>query len=92
MKVIDLGEAKSHLEDYALECQSSPIVVTIDGKPMFEMLPIRSDDPEFIDRVLITNQEFRQLMEERRKEADAGKVASLETVRTRLNSARQEDR
>lgn len=84
MKVIDVGEAKSHLEDYARECQSSPVVVTIDGKPTFEMLPIRSDDPEFIDRLLINNEEFRQLMEDRRKEADTAKVSSLETVRKRL--------
>jgi hypothetical protein len=84
MKVIDVGEAKSHLEDYARECQLSPVVVTIDGKPSFEMLPIRSDDPDFIDRLLATSAEFRQLMEARRKEADSGRVSSLEAVRERL--------
>jgi hypothetical protein len=84
MKVIDVGEAKSHLEDYARECHSSPVVVTIDGKPSFEMLPIRSDDPDFIDRLLTTNAEFRQLMEDRRKEADEGKVSSLAAVREHL--------
>lgn len=84
MKVIDLGEAKTRLEDYARECQSEPVVVTIDGKPSFEMLPIRSDDPNFIDSLLTTNAEFRRLMEDRRKEADAGKTASLEDVRKRL--------
>jgi hypothetical protein len=81
MKVIDLGEAKTHLEDYARECHSSPVVVTIDGKPSFEMLPIRSDDPDFIDRLLTTNGEFRALMEKRRKEADAGRVSSLGSIR-----------
>ena len=89
MKVIDLGEAKSNLEEYARECQSSPVVVTIAGKPAFEMLPIRSDDPEFIDRLLAANSEFRQLMEDRRKEADAGRVSSLEDVRQRLTSSQQ---
>jgi hypothetical protein len=84
MKVIDVGEAKSRLEDYARECHSSPVVVTIDGKPSFEMLPIHSDDPGFIDRLLTTNAEFRRLMEDRRKEADEGKVSSLEAVRERL--------
>ena len=84
MKVIDVGEAKSRLEDYARECHSSPVVVTIDGKPTFEMLPIRSDDPDFIDRLLTKNAEFRQLMEARRKEADEGKVSSLENVREHL--------
>jgi hypothetical protein len=84
MRVIDVGEAKSRLEDYALECHSSPVVVTIDGKPSFEMLPIRSDDPDFIDRLLTTNAEFRRLMEDRHREADGGKVSSLEKVREQL--------
>jgi hypothetical protein len=85
MKVIDVGEAKSHLEDYARECHTSPVVVTIDGKPSFEMLPIRSDDPDFIDRLLSTNAGFRQLMEDRRKEADQGNVSSVEQVRAHLD-------
>jgi hypothetical protein len=86
MKVIDLGEAKSHLEDYARECQSSPVVVSIDGKPTFEMLPIRSDDPDFIDRLLTTDADFRRLMEARRKEADEGRVSSLENVREQMDN------
>jgi hypothetical protein len=81
MKVIDFGEAKARLEDYAHECQSSPVVVTIDGKPSFELLPIRSDDPDFIDRLLTTNPAFRRLMEDRRKEGDSGRVVSLEDGR-----------
>lgn len=84
MKVIDLAEAKNHLEEYARECASSPVVVTLDGKPAFEMIPIRSDDPDFIDRLLAGNPKFRRLMEERRRESDAGKVSSLEAVRERL--------
>jgi len=87
MKVIDVGEAKSRLEDYARECHSSPVVVTIDGKPSFEMLPIRSDDADFVDRLLMTNPEFRQLIENRRKEADARQVSSLEAVREHLGGS-----
>lgn len=55
MKVIDLAEAKNHLEEYARECESAPVVVTVGGKPAFEMIPIRSDDPEFLDRLLATD-------------------------------------
>jgi hypothetical protein len=90
MRVVDLREAKTNLEDYARECQSSPVVVTVDGKPSFEMLPIRSDDPEFIDRLLTTNPEFRELLEERRKEASAGRTSSLESVRQRIGHAQNE--
>ncbi len=84
MKVIDVGEAKSHLEDYARECHTSPVVVTIDGRPAFEMLPIRTDDPDFIDRLLATNSDFRKLMERRRQEAEEGRVSSLASIRDGL--------
>jgi antitoxin (DNA-binding transcriptional repressor) of toxin-antitoxin stability system len=87
MKVIDLAEAKNHLEEYARECESAPVVVTVGGKPAFEMIPIRSDDPEFLDRLLATDPEFRQLMEGRRRESDEGKVSSLEAVRERLGGS-----
>jgi antitoxin (DNA-binding transcriptional repressor) of toxin-antitoxin stability system len=84
MKVIDLEEAKTNLEQYAQDCQSSPVIVTRAGKPIFELLPIRSEDPDFLDRLLATNSGFRRLLEERRKEVAEGKVSSLEDVRQRL--------
>jgi antitoxin (DNA-binding transcriptional repressor) of toxin-antitoxin stability system len=87
MKVIDLEEAKSHLEQYARDCQSSPVIVTLEGKPIFELIPIRPDDEGFLDRLLQTNSEFRQLMEERRRESDQGKASSLEEVRKRLSKS-----
>jgi hypothetical protein len=84
MKVIDLDEAKAHLEDDAQACQESPVVVTIEGVPTFELVPIASDDPEFIDRLLETNEAFRRLAEERRREVDEGRVSTLAEVRRRL--------
>jgi hypothetical protein len=54
------------------------------GKPSFEMLPIRSDDPDFIDHLLTSNREFRKLMENHRKEADEGKFSALESIRESL--------
>ncbi len=86
MKVIALEEAKANLEQYAEECRTSPVVVTVGGKPVFEMLPIHSDDPDFLDRLLEQNAEFRHLLEERRREVDVGKTSSLEEVRKRLAS------
>jgi antitoxin (DNA-binding transcriptional repressor) of toxin-antitoxin stability system len=86
MKVVDLEEAKANLDQYARECQSSPVVVTVDGLPTFELIPIRSDDPEFLDRLIERNPAFRNLMVERRRESDQGRVSSLESVRARLDS------
>jgi hypothetical protein len=61
------------------------VIVTIDGQPSFELLPVRSDgDPEFVNRLLEESEEFRLLMEARKSEADEGRVSSLEEVRARL--------
>jgi antitoxin (DNA-binding transcriptional repressor) of toxin-antitoxin stability system len=84
MTVIDLEEARTHLERYAQDCQSSPVIVTVEGKPAFELIPIRSEDPEFLERLALANPAFRRLLEERRREAEAGQVSSLEEVRQRL--------
>ncbi|HVC97867.1 MAG TPA: hypothetical protein VND64_29620 [Pirellulales bacterium] len=84
MKVIDLKEAQTNLEQYARECQSSPVVVTVDGKLAFEMLPVRTDDAEFVERLIEENDSFRKLVEERHAESDHGQVTSLEEVRRRL--------
>ena len=84
MKVIDLQEAKANLEQYALECQTSPVVVTKDGQPIFELLPIRPDDPGFLDDLLEHDPSFRDLVEERRREVQSGRVSSIESVRERL--------
>jgi hypothetical protein len=91
MKVIDLQEAKANLELYARECQVSPVVVMEDGKPSFELLPIRADEEEgFIDRLLEHDSEFRRLVEERRSEGRGGQVSSLESVRERLQQGRKD--
>jgi hypothetical protein len=84
MKVIDLQEAKANLEHYALECQTSPVVVTKDGQPIFELLPIRSDDSGFLDDLIEHNPSFRDLVEERQEEVRSGRVSSIESVRARL--------
>ena len=85
MKVIDLNEAKANLEQYARECQTSPVVVTLDGKPAFEMLPVRSEDADFMDRLIEESDAFRELLEQRRRESDLGQVSPLEAVRRRLS-------
>ena len=84
MKIVDLSEAKANLEGLARECRSSPVVVTLDGKPVFEMVPFYSDDPEFVDRLLAESEPFRNLLEARRAESEAGKVSSLADIRKRF--------
>jgi Antitoxin Phd_YefM, type II toxin-antitoxin system len=87
MKVIDLNEAKANLEGYADECQQSPVIVTVGGIPKFELVPIHTDDPDFIDRLLEENESFRGVAEESRREADQGRVSTLAEVRKRLEAS-----
>ncbi len=48
-----------------------------------ELIPVWTDDPDFIDRFLEDNEPFRQL-EERRREVDSGHLSSLKIMRERL--------
>jgi antitoxin (DNA-binding transcriptional repressor) of toxin-antitoxin stability system len=84
MKVIDLQEAKANLEQYAVECQTSPVVVTQEGQPIFELLPIRPDDPGFMEDLIEHDPSFRDLVERAREDVRSGRVSSIETVRERL--------
>jgi len=62
----------------------------VERTPAFELIPIPSDDPEFLDRLLESNAAFRLLVEERHRERDEGRVSSLEAVRERLNARHEE--
>jgi len=84
MRVIDLEDAKTNLEQYAVECQTSPVVVTREGQPIFELLPIRPDDTGFLERLIDHDPSFRHLMEQAREDVRSGRVASIESVRERL--------
>ena len=84
MKVIDLQEAKANLERYAVECQTSPVVVTQEGQPIFELLPIRPNDTGFLEDLIEHDPSFRDLVEQAREDVRNGRVSSIESVRERL--------
>ncbi len=88
MKVIDLQEAKANLEHYAVECQTSPVVVTQEGRPIFELLPIRPDDSGFLEHLIEHDPSFRDLVEQAREQVRSGHVSSIESVRERLLGSR----
>lgn len=67
MKVIPLSEAKAHLSRYARLCQKEPVIVTVNGAPAFQMVPLDEDD-DLIDRLLEHNPKFRQLLKDRLRE------------------------
>jgi prevent-host-death family protein len=67
MKVIPLTEAKARLSHYARMCRKQPVIVTVNGSPAFQMVPVDEDD-DLIDQLLEHNSAFRQLLQARVKE------------------------
>src|SRR5688500_16365442 len=51
MKVIPLSEAKAKLSHYGRICHDEPIVVTVNGTPAFQLVPLDEGD-DLIDSLL----------------------------------------
>ena len=79
MKVIALSEAKANLSHYARLCHDEPVVVTVNGVPAFQLVPLEAED-DLIDRLLEFNPKFRQMLERRLRE----KTVSVKDARGRI--------
>jgi prevent-host-death family protein len=79
MKVIPLSEAKSNLSRYARLCRDEPVIVTVNGKPAFQIAPLSEQD-DLIDNLLKHNPKFRETLEARLNE----KTVSVRDARRRL--------
>ena len=49
MKIISLSDAKTNLSRYGHLCHAEPVIVTVNGRPSFQLLPLKDDD-DLIDR------------------------------------------
>lgn len=67
MKVIPLSEAKARLSRYGQLCRAEPIVVTVNGRPSFQLVPLGEED-DLVDRLLEHHPAFRRLLEARLRE------------------------
>jgi prevent-host-death family protein len=79
MKVIPLSEAKSNLSHYGRTCHDEPIIVTVNGVPSFQLVPL-SDDGDLIDSLLEHNPKFRQMLKKRLSES----AVSMKDARKRI--------
>ena len=79
MKVIPLSEAKAKLSHYGRECHDEPVIVTVNGVPSFQLVPLSADD-DLIDNLLEHNPKFRATLKSRLNE----KSVSLKEARKRL--------
>ncbi len=64
MKVIPLSDAKANLSRYGRLCHDEPVIVTVNGVPSFQLVPLEEGD-DLIDRLLEHNPKFRQALESR---------------------------
>ena len=60
------------------------MVVTQEGQPIFELLPIRPNDTGFLEDLIEHDPSFRDLVEQAREDVRNGRVSSIESVRERL--------
>jgi len=79
MKVIPLSKAKARLSYYGRLCHKEPIVVTVNGVPSFQMVPLEEGD-DLIDRLIEKNPSFRPFLQGRLNE----RTISAEEARRRL--------
>jgi PHD/YefM family antitoxin component YafN of YafNO toxin-antitoxin module len=79
MKVIPLSEAKANLSRYGHLCHDEPVIVTVNGTPVFQLAPLAEDD-DLIDSLLEHNPKFRQTLKKRLAE----RSFSLKEARKRL--------
>ena len=79
MKVVPLSEAKANLSRYARLCRDEPVIVTVNGKPAFQIAPLTEQD-DLVDKLLKHNPKFRETLEKRLKE----KTVAARDARRRL--------
>ena len=79
MKVIPLSEAKANLSRYARLCHDEPVIVTVNGKPAFQLAPLTEQD-DLVDDLLKHNPKFRAALKKRLNE----KTVTASDARRRL--------
>jgi prevent-host-death family protein len=83
MKVVPLSEAKAKLSRYGQLCQDEPVVVTVNGRPSFQLVPLKEED-DLIDRLIQVHPEFGKLLQRRLRE----RTVSVEAASRRLVAVR----
>lgn len=64
MKIVPLNEAKARLSHYGRQCVHEPIIVTVNGSPAFELVPLSKDD-DLLDQLMAHNPDFKSLLRQR---------------------------
>ena len=83
MILIPLSEAKARLSEYAHRCHDESVVVTVNGRPAFQLVPLKEGD-DLIERLVEHHPGFRRLLQRRLRDQS---VKAADAAR-RLNSRR----
>jgi len=67
MKIIPLSEAKANLSRYGTLCHKEPVIVTVNGVPTFQLVPLEKDD-DLVDRLIEYHPGFKKLLKKRLQE------------------------
>ena len=67
MKVVPLSQVKARLSEYAKICRKEPVVVTVNGAPSFQLVPLDATD-DLVNQLLEHNPKFRRMLRERLRE------------------------
>jgi prevent-host-death family protein len=79
VKVVPLTEAKAHLSQYARLCHDEPVIVTVNGVPSFQLVPLEEGD-DLIDRLLDDHPKFRRTLEARLRERSVSAKEALKRL------------
>ena len=76
MKIIPLSEAKANLSRYANVCHDEPVIVTVNGVPTFQLVPLDEED-DLVDELIAHHPEFASLLRRRLEEKDVSAKDAL---------------
>jgi prevent-host-death family protein len=79
MKVIPLSEAKANLSQYGRLCHEEPVIVTVNGAPSFQLVPLEEGD-DLIDRLLEHHPSFQKTLESRLRERSVSAKEALKRL------------
>jgi prevent-host-death family protein len=82
MKVVPLSDVKARLSHYARVCHDEPVIVTVNGVPSFQLVPLEEDD-DLVDRLPEHNPSFRRELEARLKERTVSTREARRALRRR---------
>jgi prevent-host-death family protein len=83
MKTLELTKATAPLAEYAREVDSSPVILTENGRPVAALISLQNVDAETMK--LSQNDQFIALMEHSRGQYQAKGGISPEEMRRRLS-------